>query len=115
MRFRRASRPPVAFWERDLLVNDVIVGLVVILLSAAMIVLTIPFPDFPGQKYGPAFFPRILGTGLIVCGALLVYQGLLARRAGGAPWVEAAPWVREPWRLGSFVLTLALLFIYVFA
>lgn len=94
--------------------NDVIVGLVIILLSAAMIALTVPFPDFPGQKYGPAFFPRILCTGLILCGALLVRQGMMARSAG-APWIEIAPWVREPWRLGAFLLTLGLLLLYIIA
>jgi putative tricarboxylic transport membrane protein len=94
--------------------NDAIAGVVIILLSAAMIVLTVPFPDLPGQKYGPAFFPRILGAGLIVCGGLLIRRGIMARRAG-APWVEVAPWVREPWRLGAFLLTLSLLLLYIVA
>lgn len=94
--------------------NDVISGLVIILLSLAMIALTVSFPDFPGQKYGPAFFPRILGAGLIICGGLLVRQGIATHRPG-APWVEIAPWVREPWRLGAFLLTLGLLLLYIVA
>ena len=72
------------------------------------------FPDFPGQKYGPALFPRILGAGLILCGAALVRNGLAARRAG-APWLELAPWTREPWRVASLLLTLALLLVYILA
>jgi putative tricarboxylic transport membrane protein len=79
-----------------------------------MIALTLPFPDLAGQKYGPAFFPRILAAGLIVCGGLLIRQGIMARR-GGAPWIEVAPWVREPWRLGAFLLTLGLLLLYIVA
>ena len=92
--------------------NDAICGLVLILLAAAMIALTATFPDFQGQKYGPALFPRILGTGLIICGALLVRSGWSAHR-DGAPWGEIAPWVHEPRRLGGFVLTLVLLVVYI--
>jgi putative tricarboxylic transport membrane protein len=94
--------------------NDVISGLVLIVLSFAMIALTANFPAFPGQKYGPALFPRILGVGVIICGAFIVANGLRARRAG-APWVEVAPWVHDPWRLTSFVLTLAMILLYILA
>jgi putative tricarboxylic transport membrane protein len=92
--------------------NDVISGLVLIVLSLAMIALTLNFPEFHGQKYGPALFPRILGAGVIICGLLIIWNGLQARRAG-APWVEVAPWVYQPWRLGSFLLTLGMLLLYI--
>jgi len=92
--------------------NDVISGLVLILVALAMIAMTANFPAFPGQKYGPSLFPRILGVGVIICGALIVMNGLRARRAG-APWVEIAPWVYDPWRVGSFLLTLAWLLVYI--
>jgi putative tricarboxylic transport membrane protein len=92
--------------------NDIISGLVLIVLALAMMALTISFPAFPGQKYGPALFPRILGVGVIICGVFIIWNGLLARRAG-APWVEIAPWVYEPWRVGRFLLTLAMLLLYV--
>jgi putative tricarboxylic transport membrane protein len=94
--------------------NDILSGLALIVCSLAMIALTVSFPDFPGQKYGPALFPRILGAGLILCGAALVRNGLAARRAG-APWVELAPWTRDPWRVASLLLTLALLLVYILA
>jgi putative tricarboxylic transport membrane protein len=92
--------------------NDAISGLVLILLSAAMIAMSASFPEFPGQKYGPSLFPRIMASGLIVCGALLIRKGWAARTPG-APWVEIAPWVHEPWRLGSFLLMLGLLLLYI--
>ena len=95
--------------------NDAISGLVLILLAAAMIALTASFPEFPGQKYGPSLFPRIMGAGLIVCGALLMRKGIAAHRSAGAPWVEIAPWMHEPWRLGSFLLMLGLLLLYIVA
>jgi putative tricarboxylic transport membrane protein len=94
--------------------NDILCGLALIVLSLAMIALTLTFADFPGQRYGPSLFPRILGAGLIACGGAMIYNGLAARRAG-APWVELAPWTREPWRVTSFLLTLALLLVYILA
>jgi len=94
--------------------NDAISGLVLIILALAMIALTANFPSFPGQKYGPSLFPRVLGTGIIICGMLLVAQGIMARRAG-APWVEIAPWVTDGWRVTSFLLVLAMLLLYIFA
>lgn len=92
--------------------NDAVSGLVLILLAAAMIAFTSTFPDFPGQHYGPALFPRILGGVVIACGGLLMWRGVAARRAGAA-LVEMAPWTREPWRVGSFVLMLGLLVVYI--
>ena len=94
--------------------NDAVTGFVLIVLSLVMIALTASFPDFPGQKYGPALFPRILGAGLIVCGGILVWNGLIARRAGAA-WIEIAPWAREPRRLATFLLVIVLLLLYIFA
>lgn len=94
--------------------NDILSGLALIVFSLAMMTLTLSFPEFPGQKFGPALFPRILGVGLILCGAVLVRNGLAARRTG-APWLELAPWTRDPWRVTSFLGTLALLLVYIFA
>jgi putative tricarboxylic transport membrane protein len=94
--------------------NDILSGLALIVFALAMMTLTLTFPDFPGQKYGPSLFPRILGAGLILCGVALMRNGLATRRAG-APWVELAPWTHDPWRVTSFLLLLALLLVYILA
>jgi putative tricarboxylic transport membrane protein len=70
------------FRESSLRANDILSGLALIVFSLAMITLTLTFPDFPGQKYGPSLFPRILGGGLILCGAALVRNGLAGQRTG---------------------------------
>lgn len=93
--------------------NDAIAGLVLIVLAVIMIGLTASFPEFPGQKYGPSLFPRILGAGLIVCGAVLMWNGMASRRAG-APWIEIAPWARQPRRVATFLLVIAMLLLYIF-
>jgi putative tricarboxylic transport membrane protein len=94
--------------------NDILCGLALIIFALAMIALTLTFPDFPGQRFGPSLFPRILGVGLILCGAVLVWNGVAARRLG-ASWLERAPWTRDPWRVGSFLLTLTVLLLYILA
>ena len=70
--------------------NDAVNGAILIIFAAIMIALTASFPAFPGQKYGPSLFPRLLGAGLIICGALLVWRGLQARRAGER-WLTPDP------------------------
>jgi putative tricarboxylic transport membrane protein len=65
-------------------VNDMISGALLIALAAAMIAYTTTFPPFPGQKYGPSLFPRIIGGGLILCGLLLMIRGR-KQLAAGAP------------------------------
>jgi putative tricarboxylic transport membrane protein len=65
-------------------VNDLISGALLIALAAAMIAYTTTFPPFPGQKYGPSLFPRIIGGGLIICGILLMIRGR-RQLAAGAP------------------------------
>ena len=81
-----------------------------------------PWP-LPDRRFGAVIvtnylwrplFPRILGAGLIVCGAILVWNGLIARRAGAA-WITIAPWARQPRRLATFLLVIALLLLYIFA
>ena len=94
--------------------NDAVSGLLLIALAGLMIALTANFPPFPGQKYGPALFPRLLGAGIILCGAILVVRGLVERRAGER-WLTLAPWTREPWRVVSFFLTLGLVLAYILA
>jgi putative tricarboxylic transport membrane protein len=93
--------------------NDAICGFVLILFAATMIALTMHFPAFIGQKYGPALFPRILSSGLIICAGLLIWRHYRTAQPGSG-WVTLAPWTRERWRLGAFVLMLALLLLYIF-
>jgi putative tricarboxylic transport membrane protein len=63
-------------------VNDLISGALLVLLAVVMIGYTTTFPPFPGQKYGPSLFPRILGVGLILCGGLLMLRGWKLQATG---------------------------------
>lgn len=93
--------------------NDVIVGGLIVIIAAAMIAYTSTFPAFPGQRYGPSLFPRLLGVALIISGLLLMRRGWAQRTSAG--WVEFSPWMRQPGPAISFLLVLGSLFFYVFA
>jgi putative tricarboxylic transport membrane protein len=92
--------------------NDAIAGLILIAFAAAMIGITFTFPAFPGQRYGPNLFPRVVGSGLVICGLILVWRGL-QMRAAGEPWGTLAPWAREPRRAISFGLILGSILLYI--
>jgi putative tricarboxylic transport membrane protein len=94
--------------------NDAVVGAVFVLIAAAMIAMTFSFPAFPGQKYGPSLFPRIIGAGIIGCSALLIIRGWRERAAGGR-WLTLDGWTGEPRRLASFALMLAAMAFYLVA
>ncbi len=92
--------------------NDAVVGTAFLLIAGAMIAMTFTFPPFPGQKYGPSLFPRIIGGGIIVFSVLLM---LREWRAGGRPLLVLDGWIRSPRRLASFALMLAAMVFYLLA
>jgi len=92
--------------------NDAVVGTAFLLIAGAMIAMTFTFPPFPGQKYGPSLFPRIIGGGIILFALLLM---LREWRAGGRPLLVLDGWARSPRRLASFALMLAAMLFYLVA
>ena len=94
-------------------VNDALTGLVLIAFAAAMLAYTATFPAMPGQNYGPALFPRVLGVGLIGCGVLLIMQG--ARRWRVEPLLAFGDWARSRRHVTNFVLILAALLLFILA
>ena len=52
------------------------------MLGLAVMLLARDFPPIPGQAYGPALFPMVLGAGLVACAIGVMMQ---APPASGAP------------------------------
>jgi putative tricarboxylic transport membrane protein len=77
--------------------NDAVIGIALILFALAMIAYTRTFPAMPGQDYGPALFPVLIGVGFVVTGGILVVGGLRRRRTepmfGGGAWLRSGPHV----------------------
>lgn len=92
-------------------INDAIIGAILIIFAIAEIAYTRTFPSLYGQEYGPDLFPILIGAGLILCGAILIFRGLAAR--GGAPLVQAGEWVRDPRRLVNLALLLGGMIAYI--
>ena len=92
--------------------NDAVLGLVLVLFAVAVIAYASTFPAMPGQRYGPALFPTLIGVGLAVCGSILILQGIRARRLVGGPLVA---WPAErAGKINVAILVAALLF-YILA
>jgi putative tricarboxylic transport membrane protein len=91
--------------------HPALVGLVFIALAAAFFGYTFTFPAFPGQKYGPELFPRVIAVGIALCGAVLVARGWRS----GAPWLALDPALRRSRGLASFLATLGAIVFYLLA
>jgi putative tricarboxylic transport membrane protein len=92
-----------------------IVGLAAVLLAR-------DFPPIPGQAYGPALFPTVLGAGLVLCAVLVALQDpgpatppasargrMTALAATAAPVVVILGWDLLGWPLLAFGLGSAML------
>ncbi len=93
-------------------VNDLISGALLIALAAAMIAYTFTFPPFPGQKFGPSLFPRIIGGGMLICGLLLMIRGR-RQLAAGAPLGEIDETYRSTRGWSSVVVILGVIAAYI--
>lgn len=92
--------------------NDAVIGMILLFFGGAVIFhAQTSFPGLPGQNYGPAFFPTIIGTGLGLCGLLFVAQGLAQRAT--VPWITFGDWVSSVPHRRNLVAVLAALLFYI--
>ncbi len=80
-------------------IHETWLGLIFMALAALFFGYTFTFPEFPGQKYGPALFPRVVAFGAFVCGALIAWRG----RGTGLPFIAFSESFRQPRLLLSFL------------
>ena len=93
--------------------NDVVWGALVLLLSAAIFFAIRNFPTIQGQEYGPALFPGVIASGLLVCGIGLVYKGFAAWRTEGAAWLAWDPWVHSRRHVIAFFAVIGINVLYI--
>jgi putative tricarboxylic transport membrane protein len=92
-------------------VNDALSGIVLVVFAIAMMAYTTTFPSMPGQDYGPALFPVLIGIGFLVCGLILIVSGV--RRLKEEPWFTGGPWLRSPAHILDFFAVVGGLLAYI--
>lgn len=87
--------------------NDAIFGIFFILFAIAIIAYAqLTFPPLHGQNFDSRDFPTLIGIGLIVCGVILIFNGLEARSRGqlvGAAFVSLSDWIRTHSLVVNFI------------
>lgn len=92
--------------------NDAVLGFVILVFGAAVALYAdLTFPALPGQEFGPAFFPTIIGAVLAGCGLILLVQGVFRGRT--VPLVAFGEWARLPGHVVNFFLIFLALVAYI--
>jgi putative tricarboxylic transport membrane protein len=76
--------------------SDRVTGAVLVALGGAAALVGSRLPAVPGQDVGPAAFPMLIGSGLIICGALIIFR--IGQSFEVPEEEDAGP---GPWRLGG--------------
>jgi putative tricarboxylic transport membrane protein len=88
-----------------------VTGAALVALAAAILWHIQGFPEMPGQRFGPAWFPGLIAAGLGGCGMLLIVGGV---RRGGT-WLTLPDWVGRRRPLLGVASVIAGLVFYVLA
>src|SRR5262245_56567805 len=91
--------------------SDSLLASLLIAFAAAVIWYTSDFPLMPGQAFGPALFPTLVASGLILASLGLI----ISQFRGGQrqPLLEIDGWVRSPRLLLDFALVVGGLLFYI--
>ncbi len=95
-------------------INEALIGLILGIFSIFVFLTAQTFPVIPGQDFGAALFPKLIGAGLLLCSILLVIQGIRNRKTS-APMAMPA-WLRhKPSVLRFLMIPASLVFYFEFA
>jgi putative tricarboxylic transport membrane protein len=64
--------------------SDFGLGLFFMALAAAVFAYAGTFPEFPGQRYGPSLFPRVIAVAMFLCGAVIAVRAWRGRGSSSA-------------------------------
>ena len=93
--------------------NDMVWGVLLMVLALAVLNDVRTYPPIPGQQYGPNAFPGLLAALLAGCAVMLMVKGW--RERSGHPWFESGAWLKAPPQVRNFVITVGSLVFYVLA
>jgi putative tricarboxylic transport membrane protein len=92
-------------------INDVLSGVVIGSLAAAVYLHARSFPPMVGQNVGPNLFPQLIAAGLMVCAIFLVIRGVKALRTEAL--VEMPEWLGANRAALGFVMIPVVLVFYL--
>jgi putative tricarboxylic transport membrane protein len=92
-------------------INDAVFGAVLLVLALAVLLSVQSYPHMPGQNVGPALFPGLVATGLLVCALLLIASGV--RRRAQEPWFVPQPWLDSRPHVIAFAAVICAVVLYV--
>ncbi len=91
--------------------SDTMLGTVLLFLGAAIAVYARTLPAVPGQQYGAAAFPTLIGVAMMGCALILFVSGW---QAGRVPLVTRTEWTRQPGALLAVCVTILCVVAYIF-
>ena len=91
--------------------NNAIPGTFLIVFALAEIAYATTFPRLHGQNYGPDLFPIIIGFGLLVCGVILIAQGIAQRTT--VPLIEVGDWAQDRSNILNVFILLGCILFYI--
>lgn len=95
-------------------IDNMLIGLAAVALGGYVFIVGYHMPSLPHLRFGPGFFPCLIGIGLALTGLGLVAQRLLDSGSLG-PWFEAEPNLRTPKAFIGLVLMLGGVVLYIVA
>lgn len=75
-------------------IHDTILGLIFVLIGAAILYTVSGYPKMPGQDVGPAMFPGVMAIGLVIFGGILTMRARVL--PGPRPLFALGDWAGSP-------------------
>ncbi len=108
--------------------NDAVFGIFLIIFAIAEISYTRTFPSLHGQRFGASDFPVLLGIGLIICGCILLFNGIKQRdvtrdvaanvtdgiKSNEPNLLTARGWAEKPHSVINFFIVLLSVLFFIF-
>lgn len=85
-------------------------GAMLLILGIVVTAYARTLPAVPGQQYGAAAFPMLIGLAFVCCALILLVQGLRTR---SVPLVSFTEWTRQPGALMAIGVTILCIVAYM--
>ncbi len=92
--------------------DSLFLGLLVALIGAVLVATSWAYPALPGQAYGAGTMPRVVGSGGVLLGLVLIFQGW--RQGASRQRFALGAWARDRRGLGVLSVLLAAV-VYILA